>query len=76
MEGAIAAEDDEPRAPRRNAVRVMHDLCEWLLGLGLPKAARRALAVAEESEKLAVKKAKARISRGRMTECVKVVERD
>lgn len=52
--------DDEPQAPRRTAVRVMHDACEWLLELGLPSIARRALAVAEESDRLAMKKAQVR----------------
>lgn len=55
-EGAIVA-NDEPLAPRRTAVRVMHDICTWLLDLGLPVVARRANTVAEESERLAVKKA-------------------
>lgn len=36
----------------------MHDACAWLLELGLPGMARRAFVVAEESERLAVKKAK------------------
>ncbi|CAB1111613.1 unnamed protein product [Ectocarpus sp. CCAP 1310/34] len=60
--GAIGAivSDDEPRTPRRTAVRVMHDACAWLLELGLPGMARRAFIVAEESERLAVKKAKER----------------
>lgn len=57
--GAIVA-DDEPLAPRRTAVRVMQDLCTWLLDLGLPTAAQRANKVAEESERLAVKKAQVR----------------
>ncbi|CAM9278013.1 unnamed protein product [Scytosiphon promiscuus] len=52
--------DDEPRAPRRTPVRVMQDACAWLLELSLPGAAHRAFAVAEESERLAVKKAKER----------------
>ncbi|CAM9120966.1 unnamed protein product [Ectocarpus sp. 4 AP-2014] len=60
--GAIGAivSDDEPGTPRRTAVRVMHDACAWLLELGLPGMARRAFIVAEESERLAVKKAKER----------------
>lgn len=57
--GAIVS-DDEPGAPRRSPVRVMQDVCAWLLELGLPGMARRAFAVAEESERLAVKKAKVR----------------
>ncbi len=57
--GAIVS-DDEPGAPRRIPVRVMQDACAWLLELGLPGIARRAYAVAEESERLAVKKAKVR----------------
>eukprot|EP00903_Cladosiphon_okamuranus_P015485 g14296.t1 len=57
--GAIAS-DDEPGAPRRTAVRVMQDACAWLLELGLPGIARLAFRVAEESERLAVKKAKER----------------
>lgn len=56
-EGSIVV-DDEPGAPRRTAVRVMHDICSWLLGLGLSEIAGRAFVVAEESERLAVKKAK------------------
>lgn len=58
--GAIGAivSDDEPGAPRRTPVRVMHDACAWLLELGLPGMARRAFMVAEESERLAVKKTK------------------
>lgn len=55
--GAIVS-DDEPGAPRRTPVRVMQDACSWLLELGLPGMARRAFKVAEESERLAVKKAK------------------
>ncbi|CAN0225260.1 unnamed protein product [Ectocarpus sp. 6 AP-2014] len=60
--GAIGAivSDDEPGTPRRTAVRVMHDACAWLQELGLPGMARRAFIVAEESERLAVKKAKER----------------
>ncbi|CAM9749848.1 unnamed protein product, partial [Hapterophycus canaliculatus] len=52
--------DDEPGAPRRTPVRVMQDACTWLLELSLPRMARRAFVVAEESERLAVKKAKGR----------------
>lgn len=55
--GAIVS-DDEPGSPRRSPVRVMQDACAWLLELGLPGMARRAFAVAEESERLGVKKAK------------------
>lgn len=36
----------------------MQDACAWLLELGLPGMARRAFKVAEEGERLAVKKAK------------------
>lgn len=56
-EGAIVSGGDELGAPRRTAVRVMHDACSWLLELRLPRAARRAFAVAGESERVAVKKA-------------------
>lgn len=35
----------------------MHDACSWLLELRLPGVARRAFAVAVESERVAVKKA-------------------
>lgn len=59
MLGALVS-DDEPGAPRRTPVRVMQDACAWLLELSLPRMARRAFAVAEESERLAVKKAKVR----------------
>lgn len=55
--GAIVS-DDEPGTPRRSSVRVMQYACAWLLELGLPGIARRAFAVAEESERLATKKAK------------------
>lgn len=55
--GAIVS-DDEPGAPRRSPVRVMQDACAWLLELGLTRMARRAFTVAEESERLATKKAK------------------
>lgn len=62
VQGAIVA-DDEPRAPGRTAVRVMHDLCAWLLDVGLPAVARRAFTVAEESDRLAIKKAKVTLLR-------------
>lgn len=65
-EGSIVV-DDEPGAPRRTAVRIMHDMCAWLLGLGLSAMAGRAFAVAEESERLAVKKAKVSQLRPRST---------
>lgn len=59
--GAILVSDDDPGAPRRTPVRVMQDACAWLLELGLPRMARRAFEVAEESERLAIKKAKVRV---------------
>lgn len=60
VDGGSIVVDDEPGAPRRTAVRIMHDMCAWLLELGLSTIADRAFAVAEESERLAVKKAKVR----------------
>ncbi|CAM9230645.1 unnamed protein product [Discosporangium mesarthrocarpum] len=48
------------REPRRTAVLLMHSLCEWLLSVKLVGVARRAFAVAEESERVTIKKAQER----------------
>lgn len=53
----------------------MQDACAWLLGLGLPGMARRAFKVADESERLAVKKAKVRIESERYMYQVREVAR-
>ena len=67
-----AGGEDEPGAPRRTTVRVMLEVCTWLLELGLPLTARQALSVAYESERVAVKKAQVNVLalRGRHYSCM------
>ncbi|CAM9213823.1 unnamed protein product, partial [Choristocarpus tenellus] len=58
--GGDVVEERKSGAPRRTAVYLMHNLCTWLLELRLVKMARRAYNVAEESERVTIRKAQER----------------